>query len=806
MCWGVLLTATTAWGQTFQRYVIDPAYDIHFTTALQLSEQRARLVVAKPLPMGAVDYVWVINFNPDGTIAEVWQYGGFPFSGYVRGNLVETADGLRLTIRDNNSTYLLRLDDDGTVVWARRLPDLRGENRSMLATAGGQAMVYGDMIIGDLDNSSRRAYFTLYDAQGAQQFSNFFFLRDRPELNLVTRDIIAADATFYLALVEGNASQSGVLVHLDRQAGVLAQRTFQNAEFIRLRRLPGGDLLGFGRRSTDGIAFLARLAPDLTPRWFRTVELENDFLQHSFSYLVVDPSFGFWLVTRSEIGMLLLRFDEAGQLFPGGNVLQGAVPWGAAVDEQQQLYLALSRQTAGRDYPALCRFDPQGRTADCPFFEPCMIISQDYSPENFIDPVAIGNEPHGEPFVPDQGSYALQLADFCLEPYRLDTEFTLSDPEICVGETISATAMQPSPGSVWSFPGGTPATWTGATPPPVRLDSAGTIPVRHRVTTLGCTDSLARTINVLDGPEIDLGPDQTLCRGETYAIEPSLDEGAEFAWSDGFAALRRTGEPDTEYAIVATDARGCRRFDTLRLELSTVYELDLGPDTIRCAGETHTLVPDIPAAATELRWQDGSGGPTLTTTATGTYQLAIADARGCRYADSAAVRFLPVPEIAPLGEAIRCAGRDTLFSAVITGDYDRLRWSDGTESADLWLREPGTYRLEVSLGGCSVADSLRVREENCLPPRYYPTAFSPNGDGTNDRWEVFGAENLDWLDWTVYDRWGGTVFRERGAPDWHGRDGRGQPLAPGPYLIRLRFRIPNPDLEFTETAPVQLLR
>jgi gliding motility-associated-like protein len=105
-----------------------------------------------------------------------------------------------------------------------------------------------------------------------------------------------------------------------------------------------------------------------------------------------------------------------------------------------------------------------------------------------------------------------------------------------------------------------------------------------------------------------------------------------------------------------------------------------------------------------------------------------------------------------------------------------------------------------------VRDSLRVREEFCLPPRYYPSAFSPNGDGTNDRWQVFGDPDLEWLGLEVFDRWGGMVWRSGGAPVWNGRDVAGRPVPPGLYLARVRFRLPNTEAEFSERIAVQVLR
>ena len=65
-----------------------------------------------------------------------------------------------------------------------------------------------------------------------------------------------------------------------------------------------------------------------------------------------------------------------------------------------------------------------------------------------------------------------------------------------------------------------------------------------------------------------------------------------------------------------------------------------------------------------------------------------------------------------------------------------------------------------------------------------PDAFSPNGDGLNDVYEVFPHPNLQVISQKIYNRWGEEVASIDGLNFWDGRlEGEGQPA--GTYLIYL---------------------
>ena len=53
---------------------------------------------------------------------------------------------------------------------------------------------------------------------------------------------------------------------------------------------------------------------------------------------------------------------------------------------------------------------------------------------------------------------------------------------------------------------------------------------------------------------------------------------------------------------------------------------------------------------------------------------------------------------------------------------------------------------------------------------FFPTSFTPNGDNTNELYEVGGksADEIEYI--AIYNRWGQRVFESNGNMPWDGRD------------------------------------
>ncbi|KAB2809937.1 T9SS type B sorting domain-containing protein [Phaeocystidibacter luteus] len=112
-------------------------------------------------------------------------------------------------------------------------------------------------------------------------------------------------------------------------------------------------------------------------------------------------------------------------------------------------------------------------------------------------------------------------------------------------------------------------------------------------------------------------------------------------------------------------------------------------------------------------------------------------------------------------------------------------WDDGSTALTRVIDEPGTYSYGYQDGICYRVDQVVVEEVNCTPCNvYYPSAFTPNGDGTNEVWmPVFECAPIEYQ-LEIYDRIGNLVFQT------YDRNNSWSPPADaqeGTYVAILRF-------------------
>ncbi len=79
-----------------------------------------------------------------------------------------------------------------------------------------------------------------------------------------------------------------------------------------------------------------------------------------------------------------------------------------------------------------------------------------------------------------------------------------------------------------------------------------------------------------------------------------------------------------------------------------------------------------------------------------------------------------------------------------------------------------TYILTVTVNGCTDTDDVTIIVAELISA---PNTFTPNGDGTNDIWEISRIENYPNSKVTIYDRWGQKVFNTVGYLNSNGWDG-----------------------------------
>lgn len=168
----------------------------------------------------------------------------------------------------------------------------------------------------------------------------------------------------------------------------------------------------------------------------------------------------------------------------------------------------------------------------------------------------------------------------------------------------------------------------------------------------------------------------------------------------------------------------------------------------------------------------------------------------------------PYPKV-DLGNDIYLAkGASVILKGFIGSDYT-YSWTpsanlDNPNIANPLASPSQTTEYELSVmsdRGCETKDALKV---NVYDKVYVPTAFSPNGDGQNDVWELAGINNYPEAEIQVFDRWGSVVFYSKGFyTPFDGNSSSGQ-LLEGTYVYRIYLFPDQPIFQYNGT--VTLLR
>ncbi len=237
---------------------------------------------------------------------------------------------------------------------------------------------------------------------------------------------------------------------------------------------------------------------------------------------------------------------------------------------------------------------------------------------------------------------------------------------------------------------------------------------------------------------------------------------------------------------------GCDSLWVTDLRTTAPVKPDLGGDREICAGESAKLSP---GRFNFYQWNTGATSPEIVAAETGNYSVLVYDIPGCSGTDSIFVLVRDLPPVTFVSRPIDlCMGEEFLLEASGARDYLWLRNGQSEEkSTSIWLRptnaDPEFIRLVgMDQYGCVSEDTLTILPQNCCQLDFIPTAFTPNGDGLNDRFKVFFSGFFKEYQLIIVDRWGNVVFESNDVNQtWDGNRSQ-MPVSTGVYFYLLRVR------------------
>ena len=202
--------------------------------------------------------------------------------------------------------------------------------------------------------------------------------------------------------------------------------------------------------------------------------------------------------------------------------------------------------------------------------------------------------------------------------------------------------------------------------------------------------------------QLELGPDSTLCEGETLNLSAN-NPFAIYQWQDGSTANQfRVEEPGIYKVDISRDE--CSASDSVNIDYIFFPELELGVDTFICEGDNLLLDAGEDSIRWTFLWEDGSTEPERLIDTTGTYRVALQIER-CIEEDEIFVEEIILG--LELGrDSTLCEGESLLLDATNPGA--NYSWQDDSSSPQYLVENPGTYLVQVQREACSVFDTLEI--------------------------------------------------------------------------------------------------
>lgn len=302
--------------------------------------------------------------------------------------------------------------------------------------------------------------------------------------------------------------------------------------------------------------------------------------------------------------------------------------------------------------------------------------------------------------------------------------------------------------------------------------------------------------------QVRIRPEDTrttaFCVGDTLLVWGRGAAAYRWTWSDrSFRGdtLRLPLQERTRLQLTGTDAFGCPAGQAIRM-LDVVPAASVPLRVQGCADDVLAIGVPEPRAEASYFWEEtAQESPTIRVSESGTYTL-VSQERNCTYRYPVEAVLEPLPEIELPDDTLFCADTGALQLQARLRDVPdapvRWRWSDGTEGATLVRETGGMLEVEAAVQYeqkvCRARTRIRIVEA-CEGGLFIPDAFTPNRDGLNERWQLFGA-GIRWISVQVFDRWGvlryalEKDFADIQAEDWW--DGGDYPA--GSYTWVIRFR------------------
>lgn len=320
--------------------------------------------------------------------------------------------------------------------------------------------------------------------------------------------------------------------------------------------------------------------------------------------------------------------------------------------------------------------------------------------------------------------------------------------QICEGDTLRLDVTLPGASYLWS---------DQSTASELHITQDGTYWIQ--LSSTGCSASDTFSVVFIPPPEINLPDTTIMCLGESVVFD-ATNPNATYLWTNGETGSSINVSPGSSafYGVVV-QVGSCSKEDSTFVMVNPLPDLDLPTDQFICPGDSIQI--QALTQAQSILWSTGDTSKVVTIHQPGQYSVTVSNG-ACE-----SLRVLSVnainSEFKGLGsDTVICENEFFILDATIPGGT--YLWNTGAVTSTIHINSPGIYSVRVNDGTCILSDSILVELKDCSNFRMYvPNAFTPNGDGDNDYFNVFIPQQFQVrsFDMQIYNRWGNLVFQSK---------------------------------------------
>ena len=242
-----------------------------------------------------------------------------------------------------------------------------------------------------------------------------------------------------------------------------------------------------------------------------------------------------------------------------------------------------------------------------------------------------------------------------------------------------------------------------------------------------------------------------------------------YAWSNHTFAEDLMNVPSATYKVTVLDANNCMQ--TAVATVNTLPQLIATAiaDTLACVTATGGIDLTVNSGSSPYtyHWSNGATTEDLTNVHPGTYSVTVQDANGCPLDTTFVITNANSFAVNATGGGTVTLGQTIELHATTTGSAQTVfNWTptynlDCPSCTDITV-QPAQSTVYTVVGtdvnGCVAQDtvSVTVIADHTI---FTPNAFTPNGDGNNDFFQMFGnLAGIRKFSILIFERWGENVY------------------------------------------------